>query len=113
MLRIWACGIYERDSSYEIADRLDIMLWHDFMFACRSYVYSHLCFLIQRSFSFSYSVDNAFLLNIRKEILYQVQRLQSRPPIILWTESNENEGIPAEQKATKNDYRKFYTDWIQ
>jgi beta-mannosidase len=34
MLRIWGGGIYERDSFYEIADRLGIMFWHDFMFAC-------------------------------------------------------------------------------
>ena len=34
MLRIWGGGIYERDSFYELADRLGIMLWHDFMFAC-------------------------------------------------------------------------------
>jgi beta-mannosidase len=34
MLRIWGGGIYERDYFYEIADRLGIMLWHDFMFAC-------------------------------------------------------------------------------
>jgi beta-mannosidase len=34
MLRIWGGGIYERDAFYEIADRLGIMLWHDFMFAC-------------------------------------------------------------------------------
>lgn len=34
MLRVWGGGIYERDSFYEMADRLGIMLWHDFMFAC-------------------------------------------------------------------------------
>lgn len=34
MLRIWGGGIYERDSFYEMADRLGIMFWHDFMFAC-------------------------------------------------------------------------------
>ena len=34
MLRVWGGGIYERDSFYDIADRLGIMLWHDFMFAC-------------------------------------------------------------------------------
>ena len=38
MLRIWGGGIYERDFFYEIADRLGIMLWHDFMFACSLYV---------------------------------------------------------------------------
>jgi beta-mannosidase len=34
MLRVWGGGIYERDSFYEMADRLGIMIWHDFMFAC-------------------------------------------------------------------------------
>ncbi len=34
MLRVWGGGIYERNSFYEMADRLGIMLWHDFMFAC-------------------------------------------------------------------------------
>ena len=42
MLRIWGGGIYERDSFYEMADRLGIMLWHDFMFACSLYVYLHI-----------------------------------------------------------------------
>ena len=37
ILRIWGGGIYERDSFYEMADRLGIMLWHDFMFACSLY----------------------------------------------------------------------------
>ena len=38
MLRVWGGGIYERDSFYQMADRLGIMLWHDFMFACSLYV---------------------------------------------------------------------------
>jgi beta-mannosidase len=38
MLRIWGGGIYERDYFYEIADRLGIMLWHDFMFTDSLYV---------------------------------------------------------------------------
>ena len=38
MLRVWGGGIYERDYFYELADRLGIMLWHDFMFACALYV---------------------------------------------------------------------------
>lgn len=48
MLRVWGGGIYERDSFYEMADRLGIMLWHDFMFACSLYVYSYLFFLLQK-----------------------------------------------------------------
>jgi beta-mannosidase len=37
MLRVWGGGIYERDTFYELADQLGIMLWHDFMFACSLY----------------------------------------------------------------------------
>ena len=38
MLRVWGGGIYQRDYFYELTDRLGIMLWHDFMFACALYV---------------------------------------------------------------------------
>jgi hypothetical protein len=37
MLRIWGRGLYERDIFYEQCNRLGIMLWHDFMFACAEY----------------------------------------------------------------------------
>ncbi|CAF2637999.1 unnamed protein product [Rotaria sp. Silwood2] len=67
MLRVWGGGLYERDSFYEIADRLGIMLWHDFMFACSLY-----------------PIDELFLINIHKEVIYQVKRLQSHPSIVLW-----------------------------
>ena len=69
------------------------------------------------SIEFSYPVDDAFLSNVRKEVLYQVQRLQSHPSIVLWAGNNENEGAlagyirplpPAEQEALKDDYRKLY-----
>ncbi|CAF4912627.1 unnamed protein product [Rotaria sp. Silwood1] len=100
MLRIWGGGIYERDYFYETADRLGIMLWHDFMFACSLY-----------------PVDDVFLLNVRNEILYQVERLQSHPSIVLWAGNNENEMVlayytsiipPEEREPLKNDYRKLY-----
>jgi beta-mannosidase len=52
MLRIWDGEIYQRDSFYEMADRLGIMLWNDFMFACSLYVYSHLFFLVQKVFEY-------------------------------------------------------------
>jgi beta-mannosidase len=38
MIRVWGGGIYERDFFYEMADRMGIMLWHDFMFACSLFV---------------------------------------------------------------------------
>jgi beta-mannosidase len=49
--------------------------------------------------------------------LYQVQRLQSHPSIVLWAGNNENELAialytsslpPAEREPLKDDYRKLY-----
>ena len=66
---------------------------------------------------FRYPVDDAFLLNVRNEVLYQVQRLQSHPSIVLWAGNNENEAAvaqnwyavpPDEIEAVKDDYRKLY-----
>jgi beta-mannosidase len=34
ILRVSGAGVYESDSFYEMTDRLGIMVWHDFMFAC-------------------------------------------------------------------------------
>jgi hypothetical protein len=68
-----------------------------------------------------YPTDDAFLLNVHNEVLYQVQRLQSHPSIVLWSGNNENEaaisqnwwGIPPEQiEAAKDDYRKLYIDTV-
>ncbi|CAF0972717.1 unnamed protein product, partial [Adineta steineri] len=104
MLRIWGGGIYERNSFYEIADRLGIMLWHDFMFACSLY-----------------PIDDLFLKNVHDEVIYQVKRLQSHTSIVLWAGNNENEAAVAqnwydvsEEKMpkVKDDYRKLYVDII-
>lgn len=37
MLRVWGGGVYESDYFYEIADKLGILIWQDFMFACALY----------------------------------------------------------------------------
>ena len=37
MMRVWGGGIYEDKHFYETADKLGIMLWQDFMFACALY----------------------------------------------------------------------------
>ncbi|CAF3837497.1 unnamed protein product [Rotaria sordida] len=100
MIRVWGGGIYEHNSFYELADRLGIMLWHDFMFACSLY-----------------PVNDEFLKNVHDEVIYQVKRLQSHPSIVLWSGNNENEAVIAENwynvsqekmNKTKDDYRKLY-----
>lgn len=42
-----------------------------------------------------YPVHDAFLWNVRNEVVYQVERLQSHPSIVLWAGNNENEGTVA------------------
>jgi beta-mannosidase len=37
MIRIWGGGTYENHDFFEICDRLGVMVWQDFMFACGDY----------------------------------------------------------------------------
>jgi beta-mannosidase len=104
ILRVSGAGVYERDSFYEMTDRLGIMVWHDFMFAC----------------SF-YPVDEPFLTNVRNEVIYQMKRLQSHASLIIWVGNCELEvaiaqnwySVPADRMPkVKDDYRKLNLDVI-
>ena len=37
MLRVWGGGVYEDTGRYELCDRLGVMVWQDFMYACSAY----------------------------------------------------------------------------
>ena len=51
-----AGGIYESDEFYAIADRLGIMIWQDFMFACSMY-----------------QANDVFLASVSEEVKHQVR----------------------------------------
>ncbi len=72
MIRVWGGGFYEHDWFYDICDRLGLMVWQDFMFACNLYP----------------STDD-FLDNVAAEVDYQVRRLSSHASIALWCGDNE------------------------
>ncbi len=66
-------------------------------------------------------MDESFLTNIHKEVIYQVKRLQSHASIVLWSGNNENEQaiaqnwyhIPLEKiPKAKDDYRKLYVSTV-
>ena len=62
MLRVWGGGIYEHDVFYDECDRLGLLVWQDFMFACAMY-----------------PEDDADRARGRAEARYQVARLRSAP----------------------------------
>ncbi len=74
MIRVWGGGFYESDDFYELCDELGLLVWQDFMFACRVY----------RS-------DGAFLRQVADEVEKAVRRLRNHPCIALWCGNNEME----------------------
>lgn len=76
MLRVWGGGIYEEDIFYDLCDRLGLMVWQDFMYACGEY-----------------PDHPAFLREARREAEEAVRRLRHHPSIVLWCGNNECEWL--------------------
>ncbi|MCB5200971.1 glycoside hydrolase family 2 protein [Neorhizobium sp. T786] len=72
MIRIWGGGFYEPDWYYDLCDRLGLMVWQDFQFACNLY-----------------PSTPDFLDDVAAEVNYQVRRLISHPSIVIWCGDNE------------------------
>ena len=73
MIRVWGGGLYEPTAFYECCDRLGLMVWQDFMFACATY---------PEHASYRSLVEN--------EARAQVRRLAPHPSIMLWCGGNED-----------------------
>jgi beta-mannosidase len=76
MIRVWGGGIYEKDVFYDLCDRLGLMVWQDFMYACGEY-----------------PDHPSFLEEARHEAELTVKRLRNHPAIVLWCGNNECEWI--------------------
>ncbi len=75
-IRVWGGGMYEKSVFYETCDRLGLLVWQDFMFACAAY-----------------PVYREFLDEVELEGDYQVRRLRNHPCLLLWCGNNENEWL--------------------
>jgi beta-mannosidase len=75
MIRVWGGGIID-ERLYEICDKLGIMVWQDFMFACGLYP----------------DYDRGFVKEVKRECAWIVKHLYNHPSIVLWCGGNELEG---------------------
>ncbi len=74
MLRVWGGGLYEDDRFYDLCDRMGILIWQDFTFACGIY-----------------PEDDYFAENVRIEAVENVRRLRHHASLALWCGNNEME----------------------
>lgn len=79
MVRVWGGGYYESDEFYDNCDKLGILVWQDFMFACAPYPF----------------YDEKFYNNVAEEITYEVKRLRHHASLALWCGNNEVEAMAA------------------
>jgi beta-mannosidase len=86
MLRVWGGGTYGEDRFFDLCDRLGILVWQDFIFACGIY-----------------PADDAFAENVRLEAVDNVRRLRHRASLAVWCGNNEMEQGWSDWKWNKPD----------
>ena len=92
MVRIWGGGDYATEDFLNECDRLGLMVWHDAMFACAMY-----------------PGDSMFLMNVKKELEYQLPRITAHPSVVYFNGNNEvdvawkNWGFQAQYLLSKSD----------
>ncbi|MBB6673837.1 glycoside hydrolase family 2 protein [Cohnella nanjingensis] len=82
MIRVWGGGTYENHDFFEACDRLGVMVWQDFMFACGDY-----------------PDDDAFSALVRQEADYVIAEFGAHPSIVLWCGNNENQVFVERSRA--------------
>lgn len=73
MLRIWGGGLYESTEFYDLCDRLGILVWQDFAYACAYY-----------------PDTGSYADAAREEAARAIRRLRNHPSLALWCGNNEN-----------------------
>lgn len=93
-IRVWGGGYYPDDHFYDTCDRLGLIVWQDFMYACSSY-----------------ELSRAFEENIRAETQENVRRIRHHACLGLWCGNNEMETQTLD-RCWKPSQKQFY-DYIK
>lgn len=72
MIRVWGGGVYPDEFFYQECDRLGLMVWQDFMFACGMY-----------------PGDQDFQKNVQKEVEQAVRTAAGHPSVVQFCGNNE------------------------
>lgn len=96
MIRVWGGGYYPDDYFYDICDRLGLLVWQDFMFACAVY-----------------KADGDFCETVKRELIDNVKRIRNHPSLAMWCGNNEIESMwqywnIGEDPAYKKDYLRLF-----
>ncbi len=96
MIRVWGGGFYPDDYFYDMCDRLGLLVWQDFAFACAVY-----------------NADADFCGNVRQELIDNVKRLRNHASLGMWCGNNEIEsailywGVPVTEEQKQGYLRIF------
>ena len=94
MVRVWGGGRYEPDSFYNTCDELGLLVWQDFMFACNLY-----------------PSDDAYLANVKAEVIDNVSRIQHHACLALWCGDNELIGALGWYECSVNDRDRYLVNY--
>lgn len=96
-VRVWGGGHYPGEAFWDACDRLGLIVWEDFMFACAVY-----------------DLTEEFEENIRAEFIDNIKRIRHHASLGLWCGNNEMEmfvkqgGFWINKAKQKSDYVKMY-----
>ncbi|MDE5742147.1 MAG: glycoside hydrolase family 2 protein [Oscillospiraceae bacterium] len=100
MIRVWGGGFYPDDYFYDTCDKLGILVWQDFAFACAVY-----------------NADTDFCNNVKQELIDNIVRLRNHASLGMWCGNNEIEsailywGIPVTE-GQKQGYTRLFEKLI-
>jgi beta-mannosidase len=96
MMRIWGGGIYEKEIFYQECNRLGLLVWQDFMFACALYP--------------DYNAN--YMENVRKEVISAIKMLRNHPSLAIWCGNNENDWLYEVEYSAGRINTPFYGEKI-